>query len=857
MTIRQLPQDVVDKIKSSVNITSLNGVVCGLIANSLDAGASKVNISVDYARGNCTVEDNGSGVTPEEFKDGGGLGKLHHTSKWPTRSSLHGKHGDFLASLATFSLLTITSHHERHISHNSITVHNSRVLARQLPTPPESRLVNFDHGTRTTIRDLFGTMPVRVKQRAVFSEKFALDKEWSKLTRAVVGMLLAWPSSITVSLRHAATQRELRFRPPEKLDITSRTSRILTQAGLADSSDVDAWVPISASCGPISVKGCICTNPVATRRSQFISLGIIPITNEFGTDVLYEEINRIFGNSSFGVVDGEEGHRGVSLKLDEFTGRELRSRKGIERWPMFYLKITASSLEGINNPDQLGSHGQTLSAILDLLKATCYGFLKKHQFRPRKVQLRPEESLFSTARTLGRSKKPKPSNSSRASSVASTSRSKSVSARVDSPFEGWHRVKVGRATPLSSTSKETDVYTKTRERHSPGRLVGEGGKLLRKPFDMSSPEPEDQPSDLSTAISTFGSDIRTVDSETSDSNTSSGTAGRVAQRRDKQPSKWLQGVISSWENPVFQSVQTLIPCIDGSTSDQPHMCGRNNHSGSHLGIGAESMDLKGKISRHALSSATVIAQVDRKFILVKLSLESVKSENSILERQSSALVMLDQHAVDERCQLEELMLEYFTTDPLTNQVLPQIEPLDRPIIFEVPQEEWSLLEQHREYFAAWGITYQTPPSAHRHRVVVNGLPPSIIERCRLEPRLLIELLRTEAWRSVDSSIPLVRPATAAPDKPLISRFNGCPRGILELLHSRACRSAIMFNDILTIQQCEELIARLSRCAFPFQCAHGRPSMAPLVDLGNEGKFGGWKETEKQKKVSWKSWLESP
>jgi DNA mismatch repair protein MLH3 len=66
----------------------------------------------------------------------------------------------------------------------------------------------------------------------------------------------------------------------------------------------------------------------------------------------------------------------------------------------------------------------------------------------------------------------------------------------------------------------------------------------------------------------------------------------------------------------------------------------------------------------------------------------------------------------------------------------------------------------------------------------------------------------------------------------------------------------MFNDILTIQQCEELIARLSRCAFPFQCAHGRPSMAPLVDLGNGGKFGGWQETEKQKKVSWKGWLEA-
>ncbi|KAH7179526.1 uncharacterized protein B0J16DRAFT_347129 [Fusarium flagelliforme] len=856
MIIRQLPQDVVDKLKSSVNITSLNGVVCGLIANSLDAGASKVNISIDYSRGNCTVEDNGSGIPPEEFKDGGGLGKLHHTSKFPTRSSVHGKHGDFLASLATFSLLTVTSNHERHISHNSITIHNARLLARQLPAPPELRLVNFDHGTRTTVRDLFGTMPVRVKQRATFSERSAVDKEWSKLTRAVVGMLLAWPSGISVSVKHTATQRELRFRPSDQMDITSRTSRLLVQASLADSSDADDWVPISASCGPVSVKGCICKNPVATRRSQFISLGILPINNEFGSDVLYEEINRIFGNSSFGVIDGDQDHRGTSSSLDEFTGRELRSRKGIERWPMFYLKITTSSLEGINNPDQLNSQGQTLSTILDLLKATCYGFLKKHQFRPCKVQLAPEESLFSTAKTLGRSKKPTKkqatsSSSSRASSVASASRSNSITARVDSPFEGWHRVKVGRATPVSSISKTKDLSTKTREQDSPGRLVGEGGQLLRKPFDIPSPEPEDKPGGLSVS-SGLGSDIRTVDSETSDGNTSSGTTNQLTQKRDKRPSKWLQDVISSWENPIFESVEASVPYLDGPTTDQHHVCGRNGHVRFDTG----SMNLSGRISRQALHHATVIDQVDRKFILVKLSLESARPESSALEKLRSALVMLDQHAVDERCKLEELMSEYFRTDPLTNQISSMTESLDRPIIFEVPSEEWSLLEQHREYFAAWGIIYQTPISSQRGKVVVTGLPPSVIERCRLEPRLLIELLRTEVWRSVDSSIPLVQPSPAAPDKPLISRFNGCPRGILELLHSRACRSAIMFNDVLTIQQCEELIVRLSRCAFPFQCAHGRPSMAPLVDLGSAGKFGGWQETEKQNKVSWKSWLEA-
>ena len=40
----------------------------------------------------------------------------------------------------------------------------------------------------------------------------------------------------------------------------------------------------------------------------------------------------------------------------------------------------------------------------------------------------------------------------------------------------------------------------------------------------------------------------------------------------------------------------------------------------------------------------------------------------------------------------------------------------------------------------------------------------------------------------------------------------------------------MFNDILTHEQCEELLSRLSICMLPFQCAHGRPSMTVLADL---------------------------
>ena len=77
MSIRPLPPDVVAQIKSSTVITSVNGVIYELMKNSLDAGAKKIDVTVDYSRGGCTVEDDGLGILPLDFASGGGLGKPH------------------------------------------------------------------------------------------------------------------------------------------------------------------------------------------------------------------------------------------------------------------------------------------------------------------------------------------------------------------------------------------------------------------------------------------------------------------------------------------------------------------------------------------------------------------------------------------------------------------------------------------------------------------------------------------------------------------------------------------------------------------------------------------------------------
>lgn len=60
-----------------MTIVNLNQVVLGLLKNSLDASATKLDIIVDYGRGSCIVEDNGLGILPCEFAERGGLGKLY------------------------------------------------------------------------------------------------------------------------------------------------------------------------------------------------------------------------------------------------------------------------------------------------------------------------------------------------------------------------------------------------------------------------------------------------------------------------------------------------------------------------------------------------------------------------------------------------------------------------------------------------------------------------------------------------------------------------------------------------------------------------------------------------------------
>lgn len=374
--------------------------------------------------------------------------------------------------------------------------------------------------------------------------------------------------------------------------------------------------------------------------------------------------------------------------------------------------------------------------------------------------------------------------------------------------------------------------------------------------------------------------------------------------------KWLDKALAGWRNPAFAATEAAIPRLPDADVLGPDKAAK--HSCKATG-GVDdpsdlvSLGLRGRVAKAALAAAEVVGQVDGKFILIKVAAgapPSSRAESASTHTPAGRplLVLVDQHAADERCRLEELMASYFppsegapSDDDDDDDAVAQ--PLSRPLAFDAVPREAALFDRFAPHFRRWGIIYEVggeeagqervaggrvtrsgsslaartaagtatanpPPQESgrrqkidggRTRLRVTALPPAIVDRCRAEPKLLVELLRREVWRLEELGGGGSATTVAAQQPPpglaggegseeaehaWVGRFLGCPAGVLDLLNSRACRGAVMFNDRLTREECVALVARLARCAFPFQCAHGRPAMVPLLDLGKSGVLGG-------------------
>ena len=148
MSVRILPDDLVNRIAAGEVVERPSSVVKELIENALDAGATEIQIdAVDGGRTLIAVRDNGAGMNRDDLEKSV---MRHATSKLPTDDLLNinymGFRGEALPSIASVSEMTIET--------------NGLVLD---PMTREIKPSAFSSGTRVRVKNLFANVPARLK----------------------------------------------------------------------------------------------------------------------------------------------------------------------------------------------------------------------------------------------------------------------------------------------------------------------------------------------------------------------------------------------------------------------------------------------------------------------------------------------------------------------------------------------------------------------------------------------------------------------------------------------------------------------------------------------------------------------
>ena len=195
MPILILASDVVAKIAAGEVVERPASVVKELVENSLDAGASQIDIEVrgggvNYIR----VSDNGTGIPSGEVEL---AFQRHATSKITCLSDLDktnslGFRGEALPTIAHVSQLELVTYSQDKMSGTYVSLQNGKVTEKGIRAHPQ--------GTTVTVRNLFRNVPARLK----FLKSSSTEN--SHITNLVTQYSLAFPDvgfGLTIDGRRA------------------------------------------------------------------------------------------------------------------------------------------------------------------------------------------------------------------------------------------------------------------------------------------------------------------------------------------------------------------------------------------------------------------------------------------------------------------------------------------------------------------------------------------------------------------------------------------------------------------------------------------------------------------------------
>ncbi|TFK85447.1 hypothetical protein K466DRAFT_494735 [Polyporus arcularius HHB13444] len=866
--IAPLPSSTRSKLRSTQILTSLPQLVSELVQNSLDAGARTIDVSLDPEEWECWVRDDGAGIPRDGLAllAGGAETGRYGTSKAYTPASLNevttfGFRGEALASVADLCCLEVCSR-TKHSSENwSVILKGGQTLY----TGPSIRWRRESPGTVVSVRDVFYNLPIRRRSHPSAARTVDLVR------REIETFALVFPD-VCFSLETSKKgQNGVHVRSKARVLTVPKTQSTLKAFrhlyGKALASHVEE---IDESHDDMRIEGFISLEGAHSKSYQFLYVNRHPLD----ACELYRSIDSIFARSSFSkhvrflLTIATRTHTQVSLD-------HRRSPRKTEKKPVYVLNITIppQHVDNCIEPSKASVHLQNSASVIDFLSSVVEAVLVRHNFLlPRPDRLVHEHTTPSPRK-----------------------RRKKNAGDVPHPDPHMNRSLSQPAFGLSGPSTRTQEGCAPWVGSSslpPAREIGvivggtqDASEILwtdpatRETFIIDARTGNSYPQFAPAAPIQHDTSAQPA----TRARRSLGILGSGAAR---EPPVWMTEALRA--NEAYKLTETQIPAVTVPTENARHACD-HGHTRPHARLFDRSTNDERhpftpwdapqltRFSREDLRKAHVLGQVDRKFVACIMqpsrSLVPDTSGGGVdwPDIGGRVLVLVDQHAADERIRVERFLRDVcegflsYRGRPASagrREGAPDargggvrtrtVDPPANVLLTKVEAERIALSQDVREAFAKWGVALAgaaVPPGPVRAvergtdeaayvQVSVTAVPEVVADKL-LSGDELRDLVKGYLGKLETDGVEGVLQATGSKLGPADEggwqkALRWCPQELVNLINSKACRGAIMFNDMLTMEQCKSLISRLSETALPFQCAHGRPSLVPLLDTGGAG-----------------------
>ncbi|WP_435072992.1 DNA mismatch repair endonuclease MutL [Halorubrum sp. HHNYT27] len=754
--IKRLDERTVQRIAAGEVVERPASVVKELIENSLDAGASRVAVAVEAGgTEGIRVRDDGVGISADQLK---AAVAEHATSKIGDIEDLDhgvgtlGFRGEALYTVGAVSRLTVRSRPSGAEAGAEISVDGGAV--------GEVRPAGCPEGTTVEVEDLFYNTPARKK----FLKR--TTTEFDRINTVVTGYALANPD-VAVSLEHDGRET---FATEGNGDLRSAVLAVYGREVAEAMVDVE-WTP-EGEAGEGSADAGAPDDPPVRRVSGLVSH---PETTRSTREYLATYVNDRYVTAS-----------ALREAVLEAYGGQLAP----DRYPfaVLFVEVPPGDVDVNVHPRKLEVRFDEEPAVRAAVEEAVERALLDHglirstaprgQSAPDQTEIAPEGSP------------------SEAIGGAGTDHERAALRDRDDVGDAGEGA-AGAANAVDSDDTESAAgATELDPSHEDAWAVGDVGTDAAA--DPDAPV-ADGAADTDGSAGSTGFTETTETIESTESTESTDPVNSTEPTRDRpSPRSWQSEPTAeaatndaTGDDDIDAVADTSDPAPDSRSDSTPDE--GTEASDAPRTTGAESRPTA--TAQRTFAGETTEATERTYDSLPSLRVLGQLHETYVVAEAPDGLVLIDQHAADERVNYERLRDEF--SDGADAQALAE------PVRVELTAREAALFDDFVADLAAIGFRAER---AGDREVVVESVPA--VFDAALDPDLLRDVLSA-----------FVGDATAG-DEPVTDVVD-------ELLADLACYPSVTGNTSLTEGRVVDLLDRLDACENPYACPHGRPVVIRL------------------------------